>query len=166
MKRAEAAMKRVKKTAMKKKWVKMSSEGIQLATLWFEEKKLSPKTIADWLDRDKATMTRLLVKQVPRKKQGPKALLPEAAVDRLERRLDEMTVAANARYHVTATMLKKDTKTKASAKTIQKAFRKRNIYFRKLREKPLLTAEDIEDRYAFSKKQGQACSTVEETSLH
>lgn len=152
MKRAEAAMKRVKKTAMKKKWVKMSSEEIRLATQWFEEKKLSPKTIADWLDRDKATMTRLLVKQVPRKKQGPKALLPEAAVDRLERRLDEMIVAANARYHVTATMLKKDTKTKASAKTIQKAFRKRNIYFRKLREKPLLTAEDIEDRYAFSKK--------------
>ena len=51
-----------------------------------------------------------------------------------------MIVAAKAEYHVTAPMLKKDTKTKASVKTIQKALRKRNIYFRKLREKPLLTA--------------------------
>lgn len=152
MKRAKAVMKRVAKKKKMKKWKKLSSEEIRLAQKSFREKNMTPKKIADLLDRNKSTLTRLLVKQLPRKKQGKKRLLSEADVDRLERRLHEMILAAKCRYHVTATMLKKDTKTKASPKTIQKAFRKRNIYFRNLREKPLLTPEDMKDRLDFSKK--------------
>ena len=63
--------------------------------------------IAKKLGRDKSAMTRLLVKQTPRKKQGRKQLLSKADVDVLERRLDEMIVAANAECHVTVGMLKK-----------------------------------------------------------
>ena len=126
--------------------------GDSVARKWYEKEKLKPSVIAKRLGRDKSAMTRLLVKQTPRKKQGRKQLLSKADVDVLERRLDEMIVAANAEYHVTVGMLKKDTKTKASARTIQKAFHQRNIYVRKLREKPLLTAEDVAARFAFAKK--------------
>jgi hypothetical protein len=133
-------------------WTKMSVDEVRLATAWYEEEKVAPAEIAERLGRDKATLTRLLVKTVDRKRQGRPVALTDAQVDFLEHRLDELIVKADGKYRVTAKMLRANTRTKASARAMLDALRKRNIYFRKLREKPVLTDEDIADRLAFAKK--------------
>ena len=82
-------------------WTKLTSEEIRLATKWWEEQ-LEPSEIAERLGRDKSTITRLLVAQVERRKQGRPKALTEAQVDFLVRRLDQLIVSAKGRWHVTA----------------------------------------------------------------
>ena len=48
--------------------------------------------------------------------------------------------------------LKRASRTKASERTILKALRRRKIYFRRLREKPVLTEQDTLDRKSFAEK--------------
>ena len=117
----------------------MSPEEQRLASKWYCEQSKPPSDIAALLGRDKSTLTRLLVKQVSRKKQGRPPVLTEADIDYLERRLHELLVKSKGKYHVTAAMVKRNARSKASVKAIQLAFRKRRIFFRKMREKPLLT---------------------------
>jgi hypothetical protein len=131
---------------------KLTDEEMRLAKKWYKEDKCQPSEIADRLSRDKSTITRLLVKQVVRKKQGRPAALTTTEVDFLVKRLDAMVEKAKARYHVTVSMLKKTTRCRASGRIIKDALHRRNIYFRKLREKPLLTEEDIAARKAFALK--------------
>ena len=52
--------------------------------------------------------------------------------------MDEMVRKANCEYTVTVGMLKRSTRVGASAKSILKALHSRKIYFRRLREKPVL----------------------------
>lgn len=147
------AKKKVMKKMKRKAWKKLSADEIRLATEWYKKGKgKAPSEIATLLGRDKSVLTRLLVKQVPRKKQGRPLGLTGSQVDFLVRRLDEMIVKANGRYHVTAAMLKRSARCKASVRVIQDALHKRKIYFRKMREKPLLTEEDVAARYKFAKK--------------
>ena len=49
-------------------------------------------------------------------------------------------------------MLKRSTRLKVSTRCISDALHQRNIYFRKLREKPLLTDADKKARLTFSAK--------------
>ena len=133
-------------------WKKLSSEELRLAKKWYFDENMKPADIAGLLGRDKSTLTRILVKQVPRKKQGRPRVLSEADIDFLERRLHELIVKSMGKYHVTAAMVKRSARSKASVKAIQIAFRKRRIFFRKLREKPLLTEDDVKARYAWAKK--------------
>ena len=116
----------------------MSEDEIRLAKKWYEKDKLKPSEIAERLGRDKSALTRLLVLQSPRKQQGRKPLLTEAQIDFLARRLDEMVRKANCEYTVTVGMRKRNTRVGASEKSIFKALHSRNIYFRRLREKPVL----------------------------
>ena len=97
-------------------------------------------------------MTMLLCMQKDPKKLGRPKALATAQVDLLERRLDELIVKVDGTTTITVDTLKKATKSKASTHCILRALHKRNIYFRKLREKLVLTHADIRDRYAFAKK--------------
>ena len=137
-------------------WKKFSAEEERLAMQWFEEG-VGPSEIAARLGRDKSTVTRHCVKRLPRLQQGRPANLNDAQVDFLIRRLHQLVVAAKGRYHVTAAILRKSVRMKVSIRSINRALRARNVYFRKLREKPLLTADDIASRKAFGDKfQGKA----------
>ena len=129
----------------------MSAEEQRLVNKWYWEQGKAPSEIAGLLDRDKSTLTRFLVKQVSRKKQGRPPVLSEADLDFLERHLHERIVKSMGKYHVTAAMVKRSARSSASVKAIQCGLRKRRIFFRKLREKPLLTEEDIKARFAFAK---------------
>lgn len=131
-------------------FTKMSEDEIRLAKKWYAAD-IVPSEIASRLGRDKATMTRLLVQQVARCRLGRRAAVTQAQTDFLVRRLDELIRRSQKRYVVTAAMLKRSTRIKASERTIRKALHARKIFFRKLREKPVLTEADIEDRYAFAK---------------
>ncbi|CAE7526243.1 F52C9.6, partial [Symbiodinium sp. CCMP2456] len=130
-------------------WVKMTEKERALAQRWYDEGK-SPSTIAELLDRDTSTLTRLLCKQEAAKKQGRPSALTKAQVDYLERKLDQMIVKADGQKMITVEALQKATKTKAGTQTILKALHERDIYFRKLREKPVLTPADVKARKAFA----------------
>ena len=130
-------------------WKKLSADEIRLAKRWYEVDELAPSDIAARLGRDKSVMTRLLVKQVPRKPQGAPKKLSGARIDLLAKRLKELIVKADCKYTVTVQKLKSSTRTKAAERTILSALHDRNIYFRKLREKPVLTPADVRARRAF-----------------
>ena len=104
------------------------------------------------MGRSKTTLTRLLVQQVARRPLGRPAALTQAQIDFLVRRLDELIRRSQNRYTVTVAMLKRSARIRASEKTISKALHEKNIFFRKLREKPVLTDGDVKERFAFAKK--------------
>ena len=90
-------------------WKKMSEDEIRLAKTWYGKDKIPPSEIAARLGRDKSALTRLLVKQAPRKKQGAPPKLTEAKIDFLVKRLHELIVKADCRYTVTVNGLKRST---------------------------------------------------------
>ena len=119
----------------------MTEEEVRLANAWYTEDGLPPSAIAERLGRDKSVLTRLLVKQVPQKKQGRPPSLSQAQVTYLKRLLDKMVRKADCKYTVTAAMLKKAAKLKVGERVIRDALHQQKVYFRKLREKPVLTPE-------------------------
>ena len=131
---------------------KLSAEEQRLANMWFHEDGKSPAEIAKLLRRDKSTMTRLLVKKVHGKRDGRLVMLRKTEVDVLVAKLKSMIKTAKCKYMVTVKMLKRATRTKASVRTIARALHARNIFFRPLRSKPLLTAEDISERKSFAER--------------
>ncbi len=140
------------KAARRDPYKKLSDEEMRLAKLWFDEDDMEPSEIAALLRRDKSTMTRLLVMEKERKKEGRPVILDEAAVDKLTALLDHMVVVADAQYEVTVDMLRRRARCKAGSRTISDALHARKVYFRRLREKPVLTDDDIKARIAFAKK--------------
>ncbi|CAE7938979.1 unnamed protein product [Symbiodinium necroappetens] len=128
----------------------MSADERKWAKTWYSEGK-QPSEIAGLLGRDTSSIARLLCVQKPVKKQGRPSALTKAQIDFLERKLDQMIVKADGQHTVTVEMLQKAAKIKASSRTILRALHERNIFFRKLREKPVLTPEDVRDRFQFAK---------------
>ena len=133
-------------------WKKLSEDEVRLAKTWYEKDKVSPAEIALRLDRSKSSLTQLLVQQLPRTPQGAPRKLSEAKVDFLVKRLDELVVKANCKYTVTTKMLQRSSHTKVSERTICDALHRRDIWFRTLREKPVLTPDDVSTRLKFGKK--------------
>lgn len=146
-------------------FTKMSTEEIRLAKQWYAEG-VGPPEIASRLGRDRTTMTRLLVQQIARRPLGRRAALTKAKIDFLVRRLDELVRRSQNRYTVTVSMLKRSTRVKASERTISNALHDRKIFFRKLREKPVLTEADIEERYEFAKKYRNRSTTWWLQNMH
>ena len=133
-------------------WTKMADSEVKLARRWFVEDGESTGEIARRLGRDRSTVTRLLVKRLPRKVQGRKRVLTPAAVDKLEKKLATMIEKADGWYPVTVSMLKRSSRSPACTRTILDALHKRGVYFRPQREKPVLTEQDIADRLAFANR--------------
>ena len=133
-------------------WKKLSEDEVRLAKQWHEKDKIAPAEIAKRLGRNKSSITRLVAQQLPRKPQGAPRKLTEAKVDFLVKRLDELVVKADCKYTVTTEMLKRNARVQASERTIREALHSRDIWFRKLREKPVLTPEDVTERVEFANK--------------
>ena len=95
---------------------KMPEDEIRFAKTWYGKDKIPPSEIAARLGRDKSALTRLLVRQAPRKKQGAPPKLTEAKIDFLVKRLHELIVKADCKYSVTVNMLKRSARVKASEK--------------------------------------------------
>ena len=151
------AGKRYKKTMRGKKgkskvWKKVSAEESRLMKMWYKEDGKAPAEIARLLHRDKGTISRRLHNEGPPQKQGAKCILTPAQVDRLIAKTKAYIKQAKGRYRITYQIIKNRTRCKASVKTIMREFHKRGTTFRKMREKPLLTDEDIADRFSFGRK--------------
>lgn len=123
-----------------------------MAKMWHKEDGMDPSEIGDLLRRDKSTMTRLLVKQTARKTDGRPQLLDDDAIDALVAHLDHMIVTADGEYEVTVDMLRRHARVQASCRTISRALHARRIFFRRMREKPVLTSADVDDRKKFAKQ--------------
>ena len=133
-------------------WKKLSATEVTLAKRWHLEEGLSAAKIAERLGRSPSTISRLVIKKVVRKRQGRKVLLSPAMLDKLEAKLEVMVVKADSKREVTAAMLKHSARCKASVRTIMRGLHARGVYFRPLRQKPVLTEDDIEERLAFANK--------------
>ena len=130
----------------------LSAVEIRLAKMWFNEDEMTPAAIGKLLRRDKSTMTRLLVKQDERSSRGQPKAMSSDEIDSLVAVLNRMLAEANGEYEVTAAMLRREARVKVSTRTILRELHARKIFFRRLREKPLLTQEDIKSRLAFARK--------------
>lgn len=86
------------------------------------------------------------------RKVGRKPVLTEADKDRLVKLTDQMVKTANVRYAVTYDMIRARYVPHVGLRTIQNALHERNVRFHKLREKPILTDDDVKARYAWAKK--------------
>ena len=146
-------------------WKKMTETEVNLAKKWYVDGETTSE-IAERLGRNRSSITRLLVKRVPRKKQGRKVVLNTAAVDKLEAKLQSRIQKADGKYEVTVAALKRASRSKASERTILKALHSRGIYFRRMREKPVLTDEDVSDRKAFADKYRKKPASWWTTAVH
>ena len=138
------------RSSMGKAWQKLSPEEVRLARAWYTCEGLSPSAIATRLRRDKSTMTRLLVKRQAVKTQGRPPALSPRQVDALVRKLEQLVEKADGKYQVTVKMLRRSARCKASERRILEALHGRNICFRRMREKPVLTPADVAERVAFA----------------
>ena len=130
----------------------LSAEEMRLAMTWYQEDDMTPGEIGKLLRRDKSTMTRLLVKQSERLSRGQPKALSSDEVDRVVGVLNRMLAEADGEHEVTAAMLRREARVKASTRTILRELHARKIFFRRLREKPLLTKEDVKSRLTFARK--------------
>ena len=65
---------------------------------------------------------------------------------------EELIQLADGEWQVTAGVIKKALKLKCCDRTVLDALHRHNIYFRTMRQKPVLTTTDIEERLAFANK--------------
>ena len=109
--------------------------------------KLPVGKIALAVARHKKTVYSALDKKWKASKRGRPNLLTVKQVNLLVRVTKAMIQKAAAKREVTLAMIKKRAKVSASERCIRGALQKRNIRFRKMRCKPLLTKEDVKGRF-------------------
>jgi hypothetical protein len=72
--------------------------------------------------------------------------------------MKQLVKKANGEKEVTLAMIRRSARCKFSESTIQRCLQTRNIKFRKLRSKPVLTRSDKLKRFRFAKKyKGKSC---------
>ena len=131
----------------------MSDEEIGLLRRWHGEGK-GPTEIAELLGRDRSTIVRRVARLSSRKKARPvgrPVKLTKEKIDLLVQKAKEMIKVADAKYQVTADMIRKGAKVKSSVRVVLDALHSRGVYMRPMREKPVRTDKDEQERFAFSK---------------
>jgi hypothetical protein len=108
--------------------------------------------IALAVNRNKTTVYEALEKDWGSEKRGRKELLKKAQVNLLVRTTKSMIKNAAAKREITLAMILRRTRVKVSERCARQALQKRNIRFRRMREKPLLTKADVKDRLRFSQQ--------------
>ena len=122
---------------------------------WMEEGKSATK-IAELLRRDLSTVARRMRRLSSRRRQpcgaGRPKKLSAADEGRVERVAERMIQQAGSEWLVTAGMVKKALKLKCCDRVILEALHRRGIFFRPMRQKPVLTVNDVRDRAAFAEQ--------------
>ena len=144
-------MKSKKKARTKRAFTKISAEEARLIKMWHKEDQKPPSEIAALLHRDKSTITRHLRVKKSICKQGRQSELSKEQVDRLIAKAEQYIKQAQGRHRITYQLIERRTRTKVSTFTSIRAFHKRGISFKKFREKPILSDEDIAERFKFAK---------------
>ena len=135
------------------KYTHMTPRETDLAKMWFKEGK-NPNQIATLLKRDPKTVReKLKVKKDKKDKKCMKVgrpAMPEHDYEKRLRALDTPQLSKPGK-EITAAMVRKKAKVTYCEEVIRNAFRAHGKPWRKLREKPLLTEEDMKKRLALAK---------------
>ena len=113
----------------------------------------SPSEIADLLDRDLSTIARRMKRLASKKRVAPEGrprLLSPKDEARVVRTAERMVRQADGEWQVTADMIKKALKLKCCVRVVLDALHRNGVRFRPMRQKPVLTEEDVKDRLAFA----------------
>lgn len=132
----------------------MDETEIRLARRWVEEEGKTIKEAADLLNRHKSTVCRSLRAAVTKQTSAagrPTAITPET-YRKLKAAMDELLKKAKGEAEVTVKMIKARAKCQASERTIRDAFHANGVWFRRLKEKPILTPADMAERLEFGKQ--------------
>ena len=135
-----------------KRFGKVSTEEIRLMKMWHSEDEKAPSDIADLLRRNKSIITRHLFLKKSKLKQGRTPAMTDKQIDSIVAKTKQYIKQAAGRYRITYAIIKRRSRTKASTFTIMRAFHRRGITFKKFREKPILSEEDVKTRFTFAKK--------------
>ena len=111
-----------------------------------------PAHIAGHLGRERSTITRLLAHAGPDPRQGRPEVLSDVQVARAIRMMEKMLADADGEFEVTVTMVRRRARLQCHDRTLSEKLHKVGIYFRKLREKPVLTADGVAHRFAFARR--------------
>lgn len=151
MARAKGSQKKVMKNVKQtKKFQRFSSAERALAWQWKKAGKGDPE-IAELLERDVSTVHRQLKKpQNYKPKLGRKRIMTKPMFKKLEGALHQLQKARKGLRETTLPMAIKRAGIQASQQVCREALQAHGIYFYKLREKPILTKEDIPKRRGFA----------------
>ena len=131
---------------------RMSADEKRLVREMHFDRDMPPARIAEVTGRCLSSITRLLAQtRSPNPIGRPKAL-SDTQVDALVRKLEGMVNEAAALYEVTLPMLMRRARVKVSARVVANALHERGYWFRDLRCKPILTPDDVKERFAWAKK--------------
>jgi len=149
-------VKKVMKTIKKQKATtpRMSPVEVDMVRRMHTEQKIAPKDIGLATGRDVSVIYRrlkLLKAMKSKRRPGRPNSITEKQADKMEAMLKRMVKKANAQEEITVGMLATRCGIEACDKTVLNKMHERGIWFRKLRNKPLLTDDDVKDRYQFSK---------------
>ena len=131
----------------------MTAEEKRLARMWRDEDGVDVAEIARRLHRSESSIWRFLGDPEPAARGvGRKRALSEADKDRLVAMVDDLVQQADTQYTVSAALIQKRFRPKVSFPTLWDALHERGVWFHKLREKPILSDQDVKDRFAWAKK--------------
>lgn len=133
----------------------MDGTELRLARTWLEDAGKTIPEVAQLLGRDRSTVRRNLLKGSLGKAKGkvkavgrPRSVTPKV-YRQLKGALDFLLRQSRGEHEVTAQMIKARVGCSLSLRTIRNAFHAEGIWFRRLKEKPILTPQDVAARYAF-----------------
>ena len=127
----------------------------RLALEWYNKDELAVEEIARRLRRSTTAIWDLLGEEDGEGETrgvGRKAALTEEDKDRLIEHTETLVKLARVRYTVTQPMIQAMFRPKVCLSVLAAALHERNVWFHRLREKPILTDGDIKARYLWSKK--------------
>ena len=159
---------RVKKKVkdMTKKPPRMSVEEKRIARRMHFEEGLSPTKVATTLGRALSSITRLLAQKKTPKPVGRPRALSDKQIDTIIMKLEDMVNEAEATYEISMAMLMRRCRVTASARVVANALHERGYRFRDLRHKPILTPEDVKERFAWATKYKNKPATWWTKAIH
>lgn len=135
-----------------KKTPRMTPEEKTVIRRMHFDQNIAPARISEALGRSLSAISRLLAQKKAPKPMGRPKALTEAKIDSLVAVLEGMVDKADACHEVTLAMLMRRSRVKACSKVVADALHDRGFWFRDLRHKPILTPEDVKQRFAWAKK--------------
>ena len=130
---------------------KMCDEEVSFAKKWYVEVGESATHIAQRLGRNQSTTTRPVAQRKKRLIQGRPPALTAAAMDRLEKKLEEMIVKADGQCEVTVPMTKRSARCKATERAMLGRLHARGVNFLPSCQKLTLTPLTMSQREIHSR---------------
>ena len=129
---------------------RVSADEKRLAVMWHAKDGMGPTAIGDCLRRSPSSTSWLVSSPLDKNPTGRPRKLTKQQIDKLSKLVDRMVKEAMAEDEVTQRMILRRSRLHVSVRLIANALHERVYRFHKLREKLLLTPDDVKELYAFS----------------